>query len=166
MNYHDITKCDMLNGPGLRVVLWVSGCTNRCPGCQNPQTHDPNSGIPYDEAAEQELLEALDHNYISGLTFCGGDPFYPGNVEEVQRIAKLVKHKFPSKNIWAYSGYMFEDLKRGVDLTYFDVILDGPFIINLKDSKLHWVGSSNQRIIDVKKSLEANQIVLEESIYE
>lgn len=166
MFYHDITKCDMLNGPGLRVVLWVAGCNHYCKGCQNPQTWDPNSGIPYDEKAEEELFEALNHDYIEGLTFCGGDPLYPGNREEVFRIAEKVKSKFPDKSIWCYTGYTWEDIIHLLKDTKIDVLLDGEFIQEKVDNTLHWVGSPNQRIINIHKSIEAGEVVIEESIYE
>ena len=160
MNYHNITKDDMLNGDGLRVVLWTSGCTHCCDGCQNPQTWDVASGIPFDEEAEKELFEALEPCYVSGITFSGGDPLHPFNQEEVLRLAKKIKELMPKKRVWLYTGFTFEEIKDKVDLTNIDVLVDGEFKQELNDNNLKWVGSSNQRIIDVKKTLEENKVVL------
>ena len=160
MNYHNITKEDMLNGTGLRTVLWVSGCNHNCPGCQNPETHPEDSGIPFDKDALDELLNSLSPNYIEGLTFSGGDPLYPNNRSTVTDIAKKVKELYPNKNIWLYTGYLFEDIKDLEIISYIDVIVDGEFLIKLKDNNLHWKGSSNQRVIDVKESLIQKDIVI------
>ena len=160
MNYHNITKDDMLNGDGLRVVLWTSGCTHCCDGCQNPQTWDVASGIPFDEEAEKELFEALEPCYVSGITFSGGDPLHPFNQEEVLRLAKKIKELMPKKTVWLYTGFTFEEIKDKIDLTNIDVLVDGEFKQELNDNNLKWVGSSNQRIIDVKKTLVENKVVL------
>lgn len=160
MRYHNITTDDMLNGDGLRTVLWVSGCEHHCPECQNPITWDPDCGLIFDEKAEQELFSALDKPYISGITFSGGDPLYPGNRECVVSLIKKVKKLFPLKTIWLYTGYKWEDISciDGIELV--DVIVDGRFKKELKDVKLHWKGSSNQRVIDVKETLTQSKIVL------
>jgi anaerobic ribonucleoside-triphosphate reductase activating protein len=164
MNYHTITKCDMINGDGLRVVLWVSGCTQRCIGCQNPETHDKNSGIPFDKQAEDELFEALNHDYIAGITFSGGHPLEDYNIPVVYDLIQKIRNKFPDKTIWLYSGYTWEDIqknpnaKKVVDLI--DVLVDGRFILPLRDTKLKWRGSSNQRIIDVKETIKQNKVIL------
>ncbi len=160
MNYHNITKDDMLNGDGLRVVLWTAGCTHCCNGCQNPQTWDASGGIEFDEAAENELFEALSHDYISGITFSGGDPLHPFNRETVLRLAKKVKTQLPDKTVWLYTGFLWEEVKKAIDLTNIDVLVDGEFIKELNDNNLKWIGSSNQRIIDVQKSLKEDKIVL------
>lgn len=159
MNYHNITKDDMLNGDGLRVVLWLAGCTHHCPECQNPQTWDVAGGLLFDEAAEQELFEALDKEHISGITFSGGDPMHPFNRDEVCALAEKIKEKFPNKTVWSYTGYLWEELKDTVDFSNFDVLIDGEYKKELNDNTLHWVGSSNQRIIDVQKSLKENKVV-------
>lgn len=153
MNYHNITKEDMLNGEGLRVVLWVAGCNHHCKGCQNPETWDENGGIPFDKAAEDELFEALDKPYISGITFSGGDPLFPGNRSEVFRLIKKFKKMFPEKNIWLYTGYSWEQIKNLEGIEDIDVIAEGEYVEALNDNNLHWVGSSNQRVIRVKESL-------------
>lgn len=150
MNYHNITVCDMLNGDGLRVVLWVAGCNHYCKNCQNPQTWDPNGGLSFDESAEKELFDALALPYHSGITFSGGDPLYPRNRSEVFRLAKKVKELHPSKNVWIYTGYKLEDIEEQDRLTLCslaDVIVDGEFQQDLFDTKLEWVGSSNQRVL-------------------
>ena len=160
MNYHNITKSDMLNGTGLRTVLWVSGCNHNCPGCQNPETHPEDSGVLFDDAALKELLDSLKPDHIEGMTFSGGDPLYPKNRDTVTNIAKTVKELYPTKNIWLYTGYLFEEVKDLDIISYIDVLVDGEFLIKLKDNLLHWKGSSNQRVIDVKETLKQNKIIL------
>ena len=160
MNYHNITKDDMLNGDGLRVVLWVSGCTHCCDGCQNPETWELASGIEFDKAAYDELFEALEPDYVSGITFSGGDPLHPFNREEVLKLAKEIKEKMPEKTVWLYTGFLFEEVKDAIDLTNIDVLVDGEFKQELNDNNLKWIGSSNQRIIDVQATLKEGNIVL------
>lgn len=160
MRYHDITKADMKNGDGLRVVLWLSGCGHHCKGCQNPVTWDPDDGLLFDEAAENELFEALRDPYISGITFSGGDPFYPGNRQEVERLMRDIKYNFPEKTIWCYTGYTWEECKTYSILQYIDVLVDGRYEEEKRDTKLMWKGSSNQRVIDVQASLRRDYIIL------
>ena len=160
MNYHNITKDDMLNGDGLRVVLWVAGCNHQCEECQNPITWDITGGLLFDEEAENELFEALDKPYISGITFSGGDPLHPFNRSEVFRLMKKVKELYPTKTIWVYSGFLWDDFAKFEEMKYVDVFVDGRFVKSLKDDKLQWVGSSNQRIIDVQKTLALGNVVL------
>ena len=159
MNYHNITKDDMLNGDGLRVVLWTAGCTHCCDGCHNPQTWDVAGGIEFDNNAETELFEALSKDHISGLTFSGGDPLHPFNRETVLRLAKKAKETYPNKTVWLYTGFLWEEVKDAVDLSNIDVLVDGEFKKELNDNNLQWVGSSNQRIIDVQKTLKEGKIV-------
>ena len=160
MRYHNITTDDMLNGDGLRTVLWVAGCPHRCQGCHNPITWDIDGGIPFDEAAEQELFEKLSADYISGITFSGGDPLHPANRDEVARLAKKVKQQHPEKTIWLYTGYNWEDICTLEAVALADVLVDGRFVKDLFDAKLHWKGSSNQRVIDVQETLSHGKIVL------
>ena len=160
MRYHNITTDDMLNGDGLRTVLWVSGCEHHCPECQNPITWNPECGLEFDEKAEKELFAALDKPYISGVTFSGGDPLYPGNRESIIELIKKIKRLFPGKTIWLYTGYKWEDICTLDGIELIDVLVDGRFEKDLKDVKLHWKGSSNQRVIDVKKTLRQGEIVL------
>ena len=156
MNYHDITKEDMLNGDGIRVVLWVAGCNHHCKNCQNPITWDENGGLPFDKAAEDELFEALDKPYIDGITFSGGDPLFEPNRDEVFRLIKKCRNLYPNKSIWLYTGFKWEQINKLEGIEDIDIIAEGEFIEELKDNNIKWVGSSNQRIIDVKKSLKNN----------
>ena len=160
MRYHNITTDDMLNGDGLRTVLWVSGCNHHCEGCQNPITWDINGGIPFDEDAENELFQKLAPDYISGLTFSGGDPLHPQNRAEITRLAKKSRELFPKKDIWLYTGYTFDEVKELEIMQYIDVIVDGEFKKELLDEKLHWKGSANQRVIEVPETLKVGRIVL------
>lgn len=151
MNYHNITKADMLNGEGLRVVLWVAGCNHHCKGCQNPQTHDINSGIKFDLKAISELFRALAKPYIKGITFSGGDPLHPNNRDEVSKICAVVKGTYgDKKDIWLYTGYTYEQVKDLEIMKYIDVLVDGEFVEELKDENAEWVGSTNQRVIRLK----------------
>lgn len=157
MHYHNITKDDMLNGDGLRVVLWVSGCLHRCKGCQNPITWEPKEGLLFDQVAKEEIFEQLGKSYISGITFSGGDPLHPSNVSEVETLMKEIKETFPGKTIWLYTGSVWEHIKGLSLMQYVDVCVDGPFVEELFDSKLLWKGSKNQRVIDVPASLGLNE---------
>ncbi|MDR2043544.1 MAG: anaerobic ribonucleoside-triphosphate reductase activating protein [Clostridium sp.] len=153
MRYHDITKDDMLNGDGLRVVLWVSGCNHYCKHCQNPLTWDPDGGLPFDEPARREIFSQLEKPYISGATFSGGDPLHPANRAQVRELMREIKERFPEKTIWLYTGELWEDCRSYAGLRYVDVLVDGEFRIEEKDTKLRWRGSRNQRVIDVPSSL-------------
>ena len=160
MRYHNITNDDMLNGDGLRVVLWVAGCSHHCKGCQNPITWDPNGGIPFDEAAKQEIFEQLDKDYISGITFSGGDPLHAANEAGVTALAKEIGEKYPSKDVWLYTGYRWEEICDHEIIQYTDVLVDGRFILEQLDVTLPWKGSPNQRVIDVRRTLEKGKIIL------
>lgn len=160
MRYHNITTDDMLNGDGLRTVLWVAGCTHCCKDCQNPITWDINGGLPFTDEVKAELFEKLSKDYISGVTFSGGDPLHPSNIETITALAKEINQKFPDKTIWVYTGFTYEELSGCEILEHIDVLVDGEFMINLKDTKLKWCGSSNQRIIDVPASLDSGRVIL------
>lgn len=160
MHYHNITKDDMLNGDGLRVVLWVAGCSHHCEGCHNPITWDENGGIEFDKAAKQELFDILRRPYISGITFSGGDPLFPGNRPEIEALIREIDGEFPAKTKWLYTGYLWDEIKDLDFIHMLDVVVDGRFEKDKFDAKLHWKGSSNQRVIDVKNSLKQNKIVL------
>ena len=177
MNYHNITYPDMNNGDGLRAVLWLSGCSHHCYNCQNPQTWDYNSGIFFDEFAKKELFAELEKNYISGLTLSGGDPLYEKNLNEVLDLIIEIKNLY-QKNIWIYSGYTWNQImfpivtgelnfqrdeiinKRKKIVSLCDVLVDGKYIESQRDTSLKWRGSKNQRVIDVKKTLQQGKIVL------
>ena len=183
MNYHTITYPDQNNGDGLRVVLWLSACSHHCYNCQNPQTWDVNSGIPFDESAKEELFRELDKDYISGLTLSGGDPLHEANLDGVLDLVNEIRLSFPNKSIWIYSGYTWEEcqpfseegLLKGSDfapnlqkilykrqqiITLCDVMVDGRYIDAQRNPSKKWAGSDNQRVIDTRKSLEQNKIVL------
>ena len=164
MNYEKIDKCSVSNGVGVRTVLWVSGCDIRCRNCHNPQTWDFDSGIPFTEETMQELLYDLSKPYIKGLTLSGGHPLDPHNAPKVLEIVKRVKMVFPNKDIWIYTGYVWEDIIKDETLReilkYTDVLVDGAYVDELRDISLAFRGSSNQRIIDVKKTLDSNEVIL------
>lgn len=160
MNYSGINKCDVANGPGFRVSLFVSGCRNRCPGCFQPETWDFNYGQEFTLYTWSELLRGLKNPNINGLSILGGDPFEPENRETVEKICYLVKNRFgDTKDIWVWTGYLFENLKDLPAMKYIDVLVDGRFEESLKDLRLAYRGSSNQRLIDVRESLKAGETI-------
>lgn len=167
MYYHQITTDDMNNGEGLRVVLWVAGCNHYCFNCHNKITWDASDGLPFDFETMKELKKYLSHDYISGLTLSGGDPLYPSNREAIYKIIITIKEEMPDKTIWLYTGYTWEEINDDISmkrcLPFIDVLVDGPFIDDLKDINYHWAGSTNQRVIDVKKSLEEGSMILYEN---
>ena len=162
MNYHNILHDDMLNGDGLRVVLFVSGCNHHCPQCQNPQTHAIDSGILFDQSALNELKQELQKDYIAGITFSGGDPLHPSNRETVAAIiwalSDIIKNQH--KTVWIYTGYQWNEVKNELAVRLADVLVDGEFNPELLDVNYPWAGSTNQRVIDVQKSLAAGQVIL------
>ena len=180
MNYLKIEHEDVCNGTGLRVVLWLSGCSHHCYNCQNPQTWDLNSGIPFDESAKQEIFNKLSKDYISGITFSGGDPLHENNLDEVLKLVQEIRISFPEKTIWLYSGYNFdllnskyneykytpfaanadEWLTRWEVISNVDVLVDGEYIDEQKDLTLKFRGSKNQRVIDAKETLKQGKVVL------
>lgn len=148
----------MVNGEGLRTVIWIAGCDRNCPGCFSPYTHDPNGGLLFDCAAKEELFRDCNEDWCAGITLCGGDPLFHGNRLETIALAKEFKERFPDKTLWVYTGFCWSEIvddgsMRGI-IKYADVICDGPFVESLKDPSLMWVGSSNQHVIDVKKRIE------------
>ncbi len=172
MNYLEIKKYDISNGPGVRISLFVSGCTHHCQGCFNPESWDFNAGKPFTEETEQEIIELLKPDYIHGLTLLGGEPFEPGNQQALLNLVKKVKEVYPKKDIWAFSGYLFDKqimdvMAQKYDFTkefikYIDVLVDGEFHEEEKDLSIVFRGSRNQRIIDVPKSLKKKEVVLHE----
>ena len=167
MNYATIKNCDIANGPGVRVSLFVSGCTHRCPGCFNAVAWDFDYGEPFTRETVDYILNLLKPDYVQGLTLLGGEPFEPQNQEAVVELLRQVKKQYPGKSIWAFSGYLFEkDILSGrlgdtaEYLSYLDVLVDGPFIEAKKNLNLRFRGSENQRLIDVPASLKAGQTIL------
>lgn len=183
MNYLKIEHEDVCNGIGLRVVLWLSGCSHHCYNCQNPQTWNPDSGIQFDESAKQEIFTELSKDYISGITFSGGDPLYEYNLDEILKLVQEIRISFPEKTIWLYTGFEWNQimnmqvmqpifsckdleskiqniLKRQEIIKQCDVLVDGEYIDKQKDLTLKFRGSKNQHVIDVKQSLAQNKVVL------
>ena len=150
MRYHNTTKCDMLNGPGLRVVLWVAGCEHHCKNCQNPITWDINGGIPFDDKAKEEIFEELSKEHVTGITLSGGDPLHKANREEIGKLIDEIREKFPDKTIWLYTGYRYNFVKDLPLIKKIDALVDGPFIDCLKDEDFKWRGSINQKIYYLK----------------
>ena len=170
MNYATIKKHDIANGTGIRVSLFVSGCTHHCKGCFNPETWDFNYGSEYTEATQNEILQALAPSYIKGLTLLGGEPFEPQNQPTLLKLCKKVKEQYPNKTIWCYTGYNYEmDILAGrlgdheitdAMIHLIDVLVDGPYVEELRNIRLKFRGSENQRVIDVKKSLRNKECIL------
>jgi anaerobic ribonucleoside-triphosphate reductase activating protein len=150
----------MLNGEGLRTVLWVAGCTHRCENCHNPITWDIHGGVDFDDVAEREFFAEGSKGYISGVTFSGGDPLHPENRDKITELAKGFKAKNPNKTVWLYTGFLWENVSNLPVMQYVDVLVDGRFVDELKDPQLHWRGSSNQRVIDVQATLQKGEVVL------
>lgn len=160
MNYGKINYTDIANGPGVRVSLFVSGCRNKCKGCFNQESWDFNFGKKFTISTLTDLLLALDKPYISGLTILGGDPLEPENLPTVTSICRTIKTINDSKNIWIYTGYLYEDFQNLELFDYVDVVVDGKFIESEKDISLQFRGSKNQKIIDVKRSKMENEVKL------
>lgn len=170
MNYCGIKKCDIANGQGVRVTLFVSGCTHHCKGCFQPETWDFEYGDAFNEETEKEVMEYLAPDYIKGLTLLGGEPFEPENQRVLVKFIKKVREAYPQKNIWCYTGYLLDEelLKPSrarcevTDemLSYIDVLVDGEFVLEKKNISLKFCGSENQRLIDLVPTLEKGEIVL------
>lgn len=173
MNYADIKQYDVANGVGIRVSLFVSGCTHHCKGCFNKETWDFSYGEPFTEKEIERILEYLKPDYVTGLTLLGGEPMEPSNQEALLPLLRKVHQDYPNKTIWCYSGYLFDQDIMGrmykesktteEFVSYLDILVDGPFVLEKKNLKINFRGSENQRIIDVKKSLENGQVVRWES---
>lgn len=169
MYYSVIKNCDIANGPGVRVVLFVSGCRHHCPGCFQPQTWDFSYGQPFTQDTVDELLRLLQPDYIAGLTLLGGEPMEPENQPALLDLVRQVKQAYPEKSIWCFSGYLYDDLAAGkigdgavtrALLGLVDVLVDGEFILARKKLQLRFRGSENQRLIDLRKTEQAGQVVL------
>ena len=164
MRYNLIRKMDIANGPGVRVSVFMQGCEFHCKNCFNPDTWSFDKGKEFTDEVIEHILELANHDHIRGLSILGGEPMHPNNIEGTTKLAKAFKEKYPNKTIWAWSGFKFdEDLKGKEVLNYLDVLVDGQYKDELHDFRLKWRGSSNQRVIDVQKSLEENKVVLFEN---
>lgn len=170
MKYGTIKKCDIANGPGVRISLFVSGCTHHCPGCFQPETWDFNYGNEFTQETEKEIFDALKPYYIKGLTVLGGEPFEPENQRVLVKFLKDIRSRYPNKTIWCYTGYTLEDLlaqhgKARCEVTdemcgYIDVLVDGEFVLDKKDISLKFRGSSNQRLIRMPETLKTGMVVM------
>ncbi len=164
MRYNLIRKMDISNGPGVRASIFMQGCAFHCKNCFNPETWNFEGGKEFNDDTIKEVLDICGQNHIKGLSILGGEPMHPNNIEGTTKLAKAFKEKYPNKTIWAWSGFKFdEDLKGKEVLNYLDVLVDGQYKDELHDFRLKWRGSSNQRVIDVQKSLEENKVVLFEN---
>ncbi len=167
MNYMRIDKCDIANGTGVRVVLWMSGCHHHCEGCHNPEAQGFNAGTEITAEIADELMDALKPSYIRGITFSGGDPLAPENIPRFINLSCMIRSRFgDTKDIWVYTGYTYEELsERQLSWVhkYADILVDGRYIEALRDVSLRFRGSSNQRLIDIKKTIEKGEVVLYES---
>lgn len=161
MRYNKIRKMDISNGPGVRVSIFVQGCTFNCKNCFNPETHDFNGGEEFTDDTIEKVLSLCEKDYVEGLSILGGEPMHPKNLEGVTKLAKKFKQKFPNKNLWAWTGFLFDNYLKDKEISkYLDVLVDGQYVDELHDPTLKWKGSSNQRVIDVQKSLKEGKVVL------
>ena len=161
MRYNKIRKMDISNGEGVRVSIFIQGCTFNCKKCFNPETHDFNGGKEFTEATIDKILELCSQDYIVGLSILGGEPLHPKNIDGSTKLAKVFKEKYPNKTLWVWSGFLFDEhLKDKEILNYIDVLVDGTYKDELRDPRLKWCGSSNQRVIDVQNSLKEKKIIL------
>lgn len=161
MRYNKIRKMDISNGPGVRVSIFVQGCTFNCKNCFNPETHDFNGGEEFTDDIIEKVLSLCEKDYVEGLSILGGEPMHPKNLEGVTKLAKKFKQKFPNKNLWAWTGFLFDNYLKDKEICkYLDVLVDGQYVDELHDPTLKWKGSSNQRVIDVQKSLKEGKVIL------
>lgn len=161
MRYNKIRKMDVSNGPGIRVSIFMQGCVFNCKNCFNPETHDFNGGKEFTDETIARVLELCGPEHIQGLSILGGEPMHPKNIEGTTKLAKAFKEKYPNKTIWSWSGYLFDEyLKDKEVVNYIDVIVDGQYKDELRDPRLKYAGSTNQRAIDIKKSLKHGEVVL------
>ena len=160
MNYLSISKEDMCNGEGSRVVLWVSGCEHHCEKCRSKFSWDSDTGSKFTDIEIESILSELNKDYITGITFSGGDPLHPNNITTITSLSKMIKNKYTNKSIWCYTGHSYEDVKNYELMKYLDVLVDGKYVDTLSSPSPKWCGSTNQRLIDVKQSLEKDKVVL------
>ena len=161
MRYNTIRKMDIANGPGIRVSVFMQGCSFHCENCFNPDTWDFKKGKEFTEETIEKIIELCAPTYIKGLSILGGEPMHPFNIKGTEKLAKRFKEAYPDKNIWSWTGFLFDrDLKDKDVMKYIDVLVDGQYVDSLHDPTLKWKGSSNQRVINVQKSLKKGKVVL------
>ena len=162
MRFNRIRKMDISNGPGVRVTIFMQGCPFHCKNCFNPETWDFNDGNPFDDETIDEVLKLCEMSHIAGLSILGGEPMHPKNIDGTLKLAKAFKENFPNKTLWSWTGFTYEQIKDKEVFNYIDVLVDGRFVDELRNPNLKWKGSSNQRVIDIKKTRKKNEIVLYE----
>lgn len=160
MKYRKIRKMDIADGPGVRVSIFFQGCDFHCKNCFNPETWSWNCGEEFNDEVIEKILDLAKFDYITGLSILGGEPMHPNNIMGTLKLAKAFRTRYPQKTIWAWSGYKYEDILKPEVLKYLDVLVDGQYIDSKRDPRLKWCGSTNQRVIDVAKSLKENKIVI------
>lgn len=160
MRYNKIRKMDIADGPGVRVSIFLQGCTFNCKNCFNPETHDFNGGEEFTDETIQEVLDLCDKEFITGLSILGGEPMHPLNIKGTIKLAKAFKERYPDKTIWSWSGFLIDNIVDKEILNYLDVLVDGQYVDELHNPTLKWCGSENQRVIDVKKTLKKGEVVL------
>ena len=160
MRYNKIRKMDIADGPGVRVSIFLQGCTFNCKNCFNPETHDFNGGKEFTDETIQEVLDLCDKEFITGLSILGGEPMHPKNIKGTIKLAKAFKERYPDKTIWSWSGFLIDNIVDKEVLNYLDVLVDGQYVDELHNPTLKWCGSENQRVIDVKKTLKIGEVVL------
>lgn len=161
MRYNKVRKMDISNGPGVRVSIFMQGCTFNCKNCFNPETHDFMGGEEFTEDTIEQVLKLCENEHVEGLSILGGEPMHPINIEGTTELAKKFKEKFPNKNLWVWTGFLFDrDLQNKEVLKYIDVLVDGQYVDELRDPRLKYNGSSNQRVIDVQNSVKQGKVIL------
>ena len=161
MRYNKIRKMDISNGPGIRVSIFMQGCAFNCKNCFNPETHDFNGGEEFTDKTIERIISLCANEIVVGLSVLGGEPMHPKNIDGTMRLAKAFKEKYPDKTVWAWTGYLFDEYLSDKEVCrYLDVVVDGQYVEELHNPSLKWKGSSNQRVIDVQKSLEEGKVVL------
>lgn len=160
MRYAKISLYDTANGPGIRTVLWVQGCTHRCKGCHNPGTWDSKGGEEFTVREKISIIKSLEPDYIKGITYSGGDPLYEGNRGEISCLIEYIHNIYPTKSQWLYTGYRWEEIKDLNFIKYLDVVVDGEYVEDERDISLDFRGSRNQRLVDVRESLKRNKVIL------
>lgn len=160
MRYNKIRKMDIADGPGVRVSIFLQGCTFNCKNCFNPETHDFKGGVEFTDETIQEVLDLCDKEFITGLSILGGEPMHPKNIKGTIKLAKAFKERYPDKTIWSWSGFLIDNIVDKEVLNYLDVLVDGQYKDELHNPTLKWCGSENQRVIDVKKTLKKGEVVL------
>ena len=163
MRYNKIRKMDISNGEGVRVSIFMQGCTFNCKNCFNPETHSFEGGKEFTEETIERVISLCSNENIVGLSILGGEPLHPKNIDGTTALAKRFKEKYPNKTIWVWTGFLFENLKDSEVMKYIDVLIDGQYVDELHSPLLKWKGSSNQRVIDVQKTLKENKIILYEN---